>query len=243
VPSGAGPLDAAAANGKVFNVEEIFWVSPDINFDQRLSYTSNMAMRNEVCARGRDHARRQGWPRPLGLIAPIYPLTDFECTVYNDMLVSPEIANGLKAEGFSGLYFSVARLHTTTETPLSRDALELRVSGWGGVAPRKSGVQVTSECPVCKWRVYSDYTDPNELFSVDEWDGSDFFIIWPMPRFIMVTRSVRNYLLKARYSGIKLRTLRELRAGPGGTITPGHLGDWFDEEKIKEIRRLSPHAI
>lgn len=140
----------------------------------------------------------------------------------------------------SGLSFTEVELYTTTETPIGREAYELRPTGWGGMAPPETGITVQKKCPYCGHTVYNGMTNPHKLSEVQDWDGSDFFIIWPMPKFIMVTSRVRRFLLERGYSGIKTTPLGELRTrdSPGSsTFTPGPLADWFDKKKVAEIRQ------
>ena len=78
------------------------------------------------------------------------------------------------------------------------------------------------------------------LFEEAAWDGSDFFVIWPLRRFIMVTEEVAEYIWDAGYSGVKLVRLDEL---PLLTVkgfegfSPGPLKSWQDE-----IAKLAPLA-
>ena len=142
-----------------------------------------------------------------------------------------------QAAGFSGLAFCPVELFTTTETPIGRGVWELRVRGWGGMASTASGVRLLEECSSCKHQVFSGYTERSKLFREEAWDGSDFFVIWPLPRYIMVTQRVREHILGEGYSGVVVRSLAELPDVIAGTLTPGHFEDWFDEVALSRIHR------
>jgi hypothetical protein len=213
-------------------MDDIFWLSSDIRFEERLTHASSMRLVTEPCRFETDHTVRQRWSRPLRVIGPVRQLTDFEWSVYGDAITSPAVACGFRDAGFTGFEVLPTEILTTTETPIGREAVQLKVYGWGGVAPQSSGVRVLSECKACGRRVFSKYTSPERLFTRTQWDGSDFFVIWPLPGYIMITLKVRNHLLAAGYSGIKVRPLSELPMGPGHTLTPGHLEDWLDKERV-----------
>jgi hypothetical protein len=169
------------------------------------------------------------------VVGPIQPFTDFEWTVYGDIVVASAVADALTKEKFSGVQFAETQFYTTTETPFGRDSLEMRINGWGGMAPVDSGIRVVEQCPYCKDTVFSGYTRPSRLFNIEAWDGSDLFLIWPLPRYVMVTGRVRDFLLHAKFTGVRLRGLEELPEVVAGTLTPGNLRDWLDEERIRVI--------
>jgi hypothetical protein len=192
-------------------------------------------METELCSSRPEHARRSRWIRPLKVIGPIEPMTDFEWTVYGDVIVSNDIADCFRKEEFSGVQFLPTEFYTSTETPFGRPSLELRVNGWGGYAPAESGIQKIKQCPYCSHKVFSEYTRPEKLFDIESWDGSDFFLIWPLPRYLLVTGRVRDFILDSKYSGVSFKKLGELPRAVAGTLTPGNVRDWFDEDRARTI--------
>lgn len=216
-------------------MDNIFWLAPAVRFEDQLPYASTMHLETTLCPRNPKHAAKSRWPRPLKVIGAVNAMTDFEWTVYGDVLVSNEIANAIRQAGLSGVEFQSVELFTTTETPIGRDAFEMRVEGWGGIARPDSGVRVVEQCPFCNRRVFSEYTSPEKLFDIECWDGSDFFVIWPLPRYIMVTGSVRSHILREDYSGVIVRPLKHLPKGMPGTLTPGSVKDWFEGERARRI--------
>jgi hypothetical protein len=217
-------------------MKNVFWLSTDLKFDDLLEYGNSMRMETELCPFDPQHTIRSRWCKPLRVVGPVRAITDFEWTVYNDILVNQDIVQALGRAGFSGISFEPVELLTTTETPIGREVFELRVVGWGGDAPPESGVRVIKECPFCRRQVFSIYTDPEKLFDTNQWDGSDFFTIWPLPRRIMITPRVRNFFLQAEYSGLWVRDLKELPSGSVKTLTPGNVLDWFDADPRLKIR-------
>src|SRR5688572_2265511 len=125
---------------------DVFWLSSTASFDAKLEYTSYMRLETELCQLDPRHASKSRWSKPLKVIGSVQPMTDFEWTVYNDVLVSEEVVEDFHKAGFTGAVFESAELFTTTETPIGREVFELKAVGWGGVAPIESGVRVIEEC-------------------------------------------------------------------------------------------------
>ncbi len=218
-------------------MQKIYWLSTNVRFDDQLRYASSMRLQTQLCPRDSSHAILSRWTRPLKLLGQVQPMTDFEWTIYGDVIVSKSIVESFRKAGFSGIEFSPVEFYSSTETPFGRESLELRVNGWGGQALSESGVRVIEECSYCKRQIFSEYTDPEKLLNWEAWDGSDVFVIWPLPRFIMVTGRVRDFILDFKYTGVRLRNLRVLPHDIAGTLTPGNLRDWFDENRLQMLQR------
>ena len=71
----------------------------------------------------------------------------------------------------------------------------------------------------------------------EEWDGSDFFMIWPMPRRVFITKRVAAFLMSSNYSGIRVKQIATLRKAIAGGYSPGHIEDWFDGKQLAQVLR------
>ena len=218
----------------------IYCLRPTTSFEEHLLYSDRARLQTRPCEADPTHAADSCWLRPLQVQGPVVPHTDFEWSVYSNLIVSSEIARGLKDAGFTGAAFFDVDFFSTTETPFGRDSVELLACGWGGMASKESGVRVTEECEFCGRQVFSGATDKSKLFDIDAWDGSDFFVIWPLRKFFMVTEAVAEYIADHDYTGVKAVPLSEL---PLLTIkgfegfSPGSVKSWRDE-----IAKLAPLA-
>ena len=220
-------------------MSQIYFLEPDVQFNQKLEYVSGLSMETTLCPLNAglpsQHAMRQRWQHPLKILAPVQRMTDFEWTVFRDIVIEKDIVDGLQKAKLSGVTFQPVQLYTTTETPIGRQAFELTVTGWGGMARPESGIRVVEECRYCKRRVYSGFTDPSQLFSPEAWDGSDLFIIWPMPKFTFITKRVADFIKQSDYSGLRIKPLEQLPKSIAGGYSPGHLHDWFEGKKLDQI--------
>jgi hypothetical protein len=211
----------------------IYFLEDDVKFDEKLVYESGMRIETRLCplnaGQPSQHAMRQRWVRPLKVVGPVRRMSDFEWSVYGDILLEQDIIKKLRMAGFSGVEFHPAQLHTTTETPIGRQLFELRVTGWGGIAHPNSGIQIREKCSFCGRSVYSGHINAANLFDIDKWDGSDFFLIWPMPRYVFITSEVANFILKQGWSGVRIRELHKFPKSIADSYSPGHVEDWFDD--------------
>jgi hypothetical protein len=220
-------------------MSKIYFLNSDVSFNDHLIYTNDMRMETTLCPLNAglpsQHAMRQHWVRPIKVVGPVQRMTDFEWSVYNDIFVENDIVNKLQSTGFSGIEFRSAELYTTTETPIGRQLFELKVTGWGGMAHPSSGIRVQEKCPLCGRSVYRGHTSAAHLFDIDKWDGSDFFLIWPMPKYVFVTSEVAKFILKERYSGVNVCELGSFPKSIAGGYSPGHIQDWYDKEEAAKI--------
>lgn len=222
-------------------MHKIYFLDPTVRFDDKLVFANGMRTETKLCPLNTglpsQHAMRQHWIRPLRLIGPVRRLTDFEWTVYRDILLEKDIVNKLQSSRFSGIEFQEAQLYTTTQTPIGREVFELKVNGWGGMAHPSSGVRLIEKCSFCGHSVFCGHANPGNLFDIDKWDGSDFFLIWPMPRYIFITNEVADFIRKEGYTGVNVRELHEFPKSIAGKYTPGHIEDWYEREKAVQILR------
>lgn len=109
--------------------------------------------------------------------------------------------------------------------PAIPDLWELKVRGWGGFLPESTGVQLTDFCQGCGALTYSKW--PTGQFRVDEtkWDGSDIFMAWPIPLYILISDRLAQLIRSMRWKGARIIRLQEI---PGAdsisdTLSPGPL--------------------
>ena len=92
---------------------------------------------------------------------------------------------------------------------VSNDYSELVVTGWAGVARQEAGIRLVENCPACHWKRYSALEDVEQLIDWSQWTGEDFFIVWPLPNFVLVTERVAQTLLELQIGSFRLLGLLE----------------------------------
>lgn len=109
-------------------------------------------------------------------------------------------------QGFTGYRTAPATVRFR-DGSVSTEYREFIVTGWAGMATPESGVRVKKSCPVCHWKNYTGITNYEKLIDWTQWTEDDFFIVWPLPRFILITERVAQMLLG---EGVKTYTLKGL---------------------------------
>jgi len=181
--------------------------------------------------------RRSG-PRlsPLDLLLPNRP-TDFLWTAASDCLIQDDVLEAFNAAGVTGFAAHHAKARFRRPQPGAPPVLwELKVIGWGGMARPESGIALDASrsCQYCGHLVYSRFTNPAALIDPSAWDGSDVFIVWPLPRYIMFTEKAAAIIRREEFTGTTLLDLAELEVSTG-SLSPGRLSYWFPEEAARRL--------
>jgi hypothetical protein len=109
---------------------------------------------------------------------------------------------------------------------------ELVVTGWAGQSPGASGITLEEYCRECGYTHYSAPTHPEHLIEESQWDGSDFFIVWPMPGHIFVTERVLQVATANNLKGAAFVPVSEMRHLADG-FTPGSLEHYFSPQVVR----------
>ena len=103
------------------------------------------------------------------------------------------------------------------------------------MAKPQSGIHLNEakSCPVCGHLKYTGMQHPAYLIDESRWDGSDFFMVWPMPTHVFVTERVVEAIQQNRLSGVRLVRVSDLKPTDG--YTPGRLSYWMPEQRAREL--------
>ncbi len=168
------------------------------------------------------------------VVLPNTVLQDFLWTWHSDCLVQDKVLRQFMSEGFTG--FRPRPVHVRWEQP-STEALptlwEIQVTGWAGMARPESGIRRTERCGVCGWQTYTPFTNPELLIDTNQWDGSDFFMVWPMPRYIFITERVASFIDVQGLTGAAVIPLHQMRIPRG--FGPGGLRTWMDDDRARQL--------
>lgn len=189
----------------------------------------------------------------LSVLLTSKTIPDFVWTWYSDCLIQDHVLRFFREQGFTG--FEVrpahARMKIRAKHPDPCDdnpglragevaqleiptLWELVVTGWAGMAPPESGVRLAKLCPACNYREYSCFTDATKLIDESQWDGSDFFMVWPLPRYIFVTDRVAKAIRGRKLRGSQLKPSSRLECGTSG-LAPGRLSHWMPEDRARQL--------
>jgi hypothetical protein len=163
---------------------------------------------------------------------------DISSTWHNDYLITDQAALLFKKQGFTGYTLRQVEVklpRTDRYRGVQPPVLwEFKVTGWGGFAPESSGIKLVTVCPGCCYTHYTSFSDPEKLIDESQWDGSDFFFIWPTPHLIFITERVKGVAEANKLSGVEIITLDRLKGDKWG-FSPGKLRDHIDPERAKKL--------
>jgi hypothetical protein len=192
--------------------------------DAALAEWDNSVMNLEEveCSTHPEHKRSGRRIGDLRILLPNPPIPDFLWTWYHELLIQDHVVALLQNAGFTGYELRpvVARFKRQRNVIPPR-LWEIVVTGWGGIAPPESGVRLLDKCDVCG---YSSFTQATSRWPIPgpEWDGSDFFRIWPYPLFILVTDRVAQFMMSNQLGGARcIHPANRMVNASGGTLSPG----------------------
>src|SRR5580692_7188253 len=179
-----------------------FWLLEPDNTETMPATTSEYE--RVTCAAGHTRPRHPKIGNLAVSLPTTRPLSDFEWTWLSDILISEHALRVLERHKVTG--FEVRPVAARYAVPSIGDPpplFELAVTGWGGMAAQAAGVKVTEACPACRFRQYT-IADPKRLIDPMAWDGSDLFMVWPLPRYRFGSDRLADILRRERISGVKL---------------------------------------
>ena len=166
---------------------------------------------------------------------PSRALRDFEWTWTSDLFISAQALQVLEENNVTG--FETRPLMKAAYRKRSRGGppplFELAVTGWGGMG-ESAGVELIKFCPSCRLRRYR-IAEPARLVDPSAWDGSDFFIVWPLPLYRFVSDRLAQIIRRNRLSGAKLIPPAELAAILSGEAGPPSLDEIMPEARALEL--------
>lgn len=157
-----------------------------------------------------------------------------EClwTMLGDCLMGAHVIEELRSNGCER--FEEGLVKASGQSQIGTVYRQFRATGWGGVAPPESGVALQYRCEFCGHLRYSPLTHPERLFDRTQWDGSDIFMIWPLPMFIFVSPRAAKILQDLEVLGVDVIPITALRVGDSG-FSPGRLSSWLPQRRADEL--------
>lgn len=115
---------------------------------------------------------------------------------------------------------------------------ELRTLGWAGMASRKSGIELNlkESCFDCNHLRYTSLKYPKHLINDKEWDGSDIFMVWPLPKYKFVSQKVYDIIKKEKLTGSSIVPVNEMELGSyNNGFSPGRLSYEMPVQRAKKL--------
>jgi hypothetical protein len=176
--------------------------------------------------------------RRLGdLRATIDPagVKDFTWTWSREILASERLLDVFLKHRITGYEIRPATVTYSKRGPAKPAAMyELIITGWGGMPSSAAGLTVAKSCPACNHRTYA-IAEPSRLIDPAAWDGSDLFIVWPLPLFRFASERLANILREEKITGVKLTPAVDIPLKRGNGATPGRLLNWMPPNRAHAL--------
>ena len=214
--------------------QRIFLMESSRGFSARGTWLTSVDFESITCTLCPDH-QRPG--RRIGTLEVSFSDSasdDVLWTWYSECLMKVEIADHLANARLTGFELKIANV-IDRSLQTSEIYSEFTITGWGGVARPESGITLIQKCSVCGMLIYSGVNNWPNLIDWEQWDGADFFMIWPLPRYIFTTARAVELMRQMRLTGVSFRPIEELDQ-LSGNLTPGRMSYWFSAKNLKRHR-------
>ena len=194
-------------------------------------YSNEVDWEKVICRKDPGHQRVGRRTGKLSIEIRNRRFGDVLWTFLGDCILTDKVLEVLKDNKITG--FDVDQVECMNQK-LPYDLWELKLTGWGGIAPKESGIELIESCSECKYLKYSDFKDPEKIIDTVQWDGNDIFMVWPLPEFIFVTEKVLNIFNREKINGVNFIELNKLQRSDG-TLSPGRLSLWMDYDRASSL--------
>jgi hypothetical protein len=171
----------------------------------------------------------------LSVVLPDSEVEDFVWTWYSECLIQDRTLELLRSCRFTGFEVKPVRARFGRSAKQPPNLWEIVLTGWAGMAKPESGIRFdeSKSCPVCSYFRYTGLSNPEQLIDESRWDGSDFFMVWPMPTHVFATNRVIHTVREYHLTGIQVMPVSKLEKSEG--YTPGRLSYWMPENQAREF--------
>jgi len=191
----------------------------------------------EVIKCPKDPGHQRGGKRltNLSVVLPNGEVQDFIWTWQSECIMQARTLEILRSNGLTGFEVKpvVARFRKSIRRP--PPLWELVVTEWAGCAKPESGIHLNDQasCHTCAHLKYTGLSNPRELIDKKVWDGSDFFMVWPLPRYVFVSERVVKTLQDHHLTGVQIVSASDLKMTDG--FTPGRLRYYMPDARAREL--------
>jgi hypothetical protein len=155
----------------------------------------------------------------------------YDCMWAGEIILQDRVVDLLESEKLTGwILRPVSAVYKTPGRDKPPRFREMVVTGWGGAAPPESGIEAVPDViygfEEPYRRQYSPFKDPTKLIDVKNWDGSDFFRVWPVMHYLFVTQRLVDAFHAAKITGMKFTPIEYLPVVPhveSNRYRPGRL--------------------
>jgi hypothetical protein len=76
------------------------------------------------------------------------------------------------------------------------------------------------------------------MFDIDAWDGSDFFIMWPLPVYKCASAGLMKLISEHGWTGVRFTAIEDWKVNLAGKIGPGLITSWIEGRTGKNLEAV-----
>jgi hypothetical protein len=213
----------------------LFWLLQEPASQRLAEQAPDRDYETIICPADAGHQRPGKRITSLSVIVHPSALRDFTWTWLSDTLIYRKVVDLFKKYRVTG--FEAVPIKTSYPKRIKApppELFELVVTGWAGWAAQAAGVSLTRSCPACGMKKYV-IAEPRRLIDPAAWDGSDIFMVWPLPKFRFVSSRLAAILRQEKISGVELIPARQIPIERGTQVSPASITYWMPEERAREL--------
>lgn len=210
-----------------------FWVLGKPGRPSPAEWDESVHTERLSCPKDSGHRRSGRRIGDLRIILADCKPTDFVWTWYSDLLIGEKALEILTKAEITGFVTRPAATRYRNGEKTQETIREVVVTGWAGMARPESGIHFDAEqsCAACGMLRYTGLKHSEKLIDEDQWDGSDIFIVWPLPAFPIVTQRFMDIVREHNLTGLKCLPVEQLP--PIEALGPGRLSYSMPEERAR----------
>jgi len=209
--------------------------------DEIAGWDDNMGLEQILCEEYDEHKRSGKRFDPLYMVLYEEQLEDIIWLPWTkECIIQDHVLDIFKKEGLTGFEVKPVQVRYKNSNKPAPKLWELVVTGWAGMASSITGIKYIPEksCLICGLLRYVKPKNLDFTKIIDEkcWDGSDFFIVWPLPKFYFITQKVVDVIMKYNLKGLKLDNLSEIKTSKyTKEFGPSRLRNFMPDKRAHEL--------
>ncbi len=214
-----------------------FWLLEPPANQPRAEDTPGTKYATIICPAHDGHRRAGDRLADISVLVHPSGARDFTWTWYNEVLISERVLDIFEKNHVTGFETRPARVAYPDKIKARPPHLfELVVTGWGGLAAPTAGLTLVESCPACGHKTYT-IAEPSRAIDATAWDGSDLFIVWPLPSFRFASDRLASIIRQESISGVKLILAPEIPLERGDGLSPGPLASSMPKKRACELEK------
>ncbi|MGN6424366.1 MAG: hypothetical protein ACTHLA_13755 [Asticcacaulis sp.] len=216
-----------------------FWLIRPENNPPQAEWDDTMDIEQIHCPVDPAHTRGGKRLSDLHVILEDDSPEDFIRTWYSEWIIQDHVLKELREENVTGFEVRPVEARFKNNKNIPPKLWEIVVTGWGGMADPASGITLdkTRSCNACGFLRYTGATHPEKILDTKQWDGGDFFMVWPLVTCIFLSPKAKQLLSEKLYTGCNLSKASEITFSshviPG--FGPGRLSYWMPDTRAHEL--------